>query len=60
MEEKDLKGRYEAPWAEVRGVFLCENVADTVFSPARRVDAKQWVDGGETTAAEGGDVFIAI
>jgi hypothetical protein len=52
--------RYEAPWAQVRGVFLCEDVADTVFSPVRTADVKPWEDGGETTSTEGGDVYLTL
>jgi hypothetical protein len=51
---------YETPRASVRGVFLCEDVADTVFSPVRRVDVTDWVDGGEVTGTEGGDVFLTL
>jgi hypothetical protein len=51
---------YETPRASVRGVFLCEEVADTVFSPVRTADVKPWEDGGETTSVEGGDVFLML
>jgi hypothetical protein len=51
---------YETPRASVRGVFLCENVADTIVSPVRRVDVTPWGNGGETTSAEGGDVWLAL
>jgi hypothetical protein len=55
-----LKNEYETPRAQVRGVFLCNEVADTVFSPVRGVDVEDWEPGGETTSAEGGDVFLAL
>jgi hypothetical protein len=51
---------YETPLAEVRGVFLCESVADTVFSPVRRVDVTDWVYEGDVTGTDGGDVYIAL
>jgi hypothetical protein len=51
---------YETPRASVRGVFLCENVADTACSPVKKVDVKDWVDGGEITGTEGGDVFLVL
>jgi hypothetical protein len=53
--------KYEAPRAQVRGVFLCDSVADTVFSPVRRADVDPWVNGGATDpATEGGDVFLTL
>jgi hypothetical protein len=51
---------YEAPQAQVCGAFLCDSVADTVFSPVRRVDVTDWVDGGEVTGTDGGDVFLTL
>jgi hypothetical protein len=48
---------YETPRASVRGVFLCENVADTVFSPVRRADVEPWI---EEEVTEGGDVFLTL
>jgi hypothetical protein len=51
---------YEAPQISVCGVFLCENVADTVFSPVKKADVEPWTDGGETTEVEGGDVWLAL
>jgi hypothetical protein len=60
MRYKVLKERYKTPLAEVCGVLLCESVADTVFSPVRRVDVTPWGNGGETTSAEGGDVYLSL
>jgi hypothetical protein len=60
MAFEPLKKGYETPRAQVRGVFLCNSVADTVFSPVRRVDVEPWDEGGETTSAEGGDVFLTL
>jgi hypothetical protein len=60
MVERLLKDEYKTPLAMVRGVFLCDEVADTVFSPVRGVDVEDWEPGGETTSAEGGDVFLAL
>jgi hypothetical protein len=53
---------YETPRASVRGVFLCDNVADTVFSPVRRADVEPWVDGGDVGGSDGagGDVFLTL
>jgi hypothetical protein len=55
---------YDAPRAQVRGVFLCENVADTVFSPVRRADVEPWIDGGDVgesvNVGEGGDVYLTL
>jgi hypothetical protein len=60
MSDMGLNRKYEIPRAEVRGVFLCDNVADTVFSPVRTADVKPWEDGGEITGTDGGDVFLAL
>jgi hypothetical protein len=40
---------YETPLAQVRGVFLCENVAVGVQSPVDRITLKDWtvVDASE-------------
>jgi hypothetical protein len=35
-------------------------MADTIVSPVRRVDVNDWVYEGDTTAADGGDVYIAL
>jgi hypothetical protein len=53
---------YKTPRASVRGVFLCENVADTVFSPVRRADVEPWVDGGDVGGSDGTgeDVFLTL
>jgi hypothetical protein len=48
---------YKTPRASVRGVFLCDNVADTIFSPVRKIDVNDWVNGGEE---QGGDVYLAL
>jgi hypothetical protein len=48
---------YETPLAQVRGVFLCENVA-AIVSPVRKVTLEGWEDGGTHAAtAAGGDDF---
>jgi hypothetical protein len=44
MEQKDLKDVYETPLAQVRGVFLCENVT-VVQSPVKgRGGVEPWVE----------------
>jgi hypothetical protein len=60
MTSEPLKEMYKTPLAQVRGVFLCDNVADTIHSPVRSVDVTPWTDVGETTEAEGGNVFLAM
>jgi hypothetical protein len=35
-------------------------VADTVFSPVRRADVEPWIEYGEVTGTEGGDVFLTL
>jgi hypothetical protein len=47
MAEKLLKNEYKAPWIEVRGVFLCENIAN-VQSPVKGVTLEPWEDVPET------------
>jgi hypothetical protein len=54
------KLEYETPRASVRGVFLCDSVADTAFSPVRTVDVTPWGGWEDTTAADGGDVFLML
>jgi hypothetical protein len=58
MAFEPLKEVYETPRAQVRGVFLCDNVADTIFSPVKSIDVNDWVDGGETAAAD--DVYLVL
>jgi hypothetical protein len=60
MAVEPLKEVYETPRILVRGVFLCDSIAAPVFSPVRRVDVNPWVDGGETTATDGGDVWLPV
>jgi hypothetical protein len=47
-----LDEEYEAPWAEVRGVFLCENIAN-VQSPVKRVEWEDWEEGDAQPAGDG-------
>jgi hypothetical protein len=50
---------YEAPRADVRGVFLCEGVAIAVQSPVKRVTLEDWSDGAAQSEADG-DVALAL
>jgi hypothetical protein len=52
-----LDEEYEAPRAEVRGVFLCENIAN-IQSPVKRVTLVDWTEGQEQAEGEG-DVALA-
>jgi hypothetical protein len=54
------KEEYNIPQASIRGIVLCDSVADTIYSPVKKVDVTPWVDGGETMSAEGGDVYISL
>jgi hypothetical protein len=47
MAEKVLKNEYETPRIGVRGVFLCENIAN-VQSPVDRVTLEPWDEVPET------------
>jgi hypothetical protein len=43
---------YETPWAQVRGVFLCENIA-TIQSPVKSVTLEDWEPGDAQTEGDG-------
>jgi hypothetical protein len=43
----DLRGMYKAPRISVRGVFLCENIAN-VQSPVDRVTLEPWENVDES------------
>jgi hypothetical protein len=59
MTEKFLKDEYETPLAMVRGVFLCDNVADTVHSPVRRIELEEW-DEVTPDASSTGNVTLPV
>jgi hypothetical protein len=42
MAEKFLKNDYKTPLAMVRGVFLCEDVADTLASVRGSIVQEDW------------------
>jgi hypothetical protein len=47
-----LKNEYKTPLAQVRGVFLCENVA-VCQSPVKKVELEDWEPGATQEAGEG-------
>jgi hypothetical protein len=36
------KDEYKTPLAVVRGVFLCDNLMDTICSPVKKVELEDW------------------
>jgi hypothetical protein len=57
----DKKLMYKTPRASVRGVYLCDSVADTVCSPVRGADVTPWIEAGETDPeVDGGYVFLTL
>jgi hypothetical protein len=61
MEGKGLKEVYVAPWAEVRGVFLCGNTAVEVSVLTGNITQEAW--GSDTTYGDGnadGDLWLGI
>jgi hypothetical protein len=57
-----LKNEYETPRASVRGVFLCDNLADTVSVRTAGITQEEW--GTDTTlgdpAGEGGELYLGF
>jgi hypothetical protein len=51
--------RYEAPQAQVRGVFLLENVAVGCQSPVRKAEVADW-EAGDAQAATDGDISLPL
>jgi hypothetical protein len=43
---------YETPRAQVRGVFLCENVADTLVSARATIRQEDWDTEGDTVIGD--------
>jgi hypothetical protein len=50
-----LKNEYETPRALVRGVFLCDNLADTVSVLTWDISQDDWSTSLEETVGEGLD-----
>jgi hypothetical protein len=48
----NFKFEYETPRAQVRGVFLCENIA-TIQSPVKRVELEDWEEGDAQPVGDG-------
>jgi hypothetical protein len=44
---------YKTPLAQVRGVFLCENVAAGCQSPVKKVELEDWSAGDAQAVGEG-------
>jgi hypothetical protein len=53
-----LKDEYETPRVQIRGVFLCENVA-VCQSPVKRVTLEDWEPGATQSTADG-DVSLPL
>jgi hypothetical protein len=49
MAEKLLKNEYETPRAFVRGVFLCDNIADTMVSARASIRQEDWDPSSDVT-----------
>jgi hypothetical protein len=62
MAEKFLRDEYETPRMDVRGVFLCESVADTAVSVLTvGITQEAWgadVVMGEASTDTDGDVWL--
>jgi hypothetical protein len=60
MASRLLKDVYETPRISVRGVFLCDNLADTVSVLTIEITQEEW--GTDVTlgdeAGEGGDLWL--
>jgi hypothetical protein len=56
----DKKMLYKTPWASVRGVFLCDGIADTVSVLTLGITQEGW--GADVTLgvddADGGDLWL--
>jgi hypothetical protein len=62
MEEKHFRERYETPWADVRGVFLLEGIAEAT-SVIGDVKQDGWSNGGSLTplaADDNGDLYLGF
>jgi hypothetical protein len=49
MAEKLLKDEYKTPLAMVRGVFLCDNIADTLVSARASIRQEDWDPSSDVT-----------
>jgi hypothetical protein len=50
---------YKTPRASVRGIFLCDSVADTICSPVKKVELEDW-EVVTPDAASTGDVSLPL
>jgi hypothetical protein len=61
MAEKLLKSEYKTPRVQIRGVFLCDNVAVETSVLTGNITQEAW--GGDTTYGVGnadGDLWLGI
>jgi hypothetical protein len=42
LDNRHLKDEYKTPLAMVRGVFLCDNIADTMVSARGSIRQEDW------------------
>jgi hypothetical protein len=49
MNVELLKNEYETPRACVRGVFLCDNIADTLVSARASIRQEDWNPSSDVT-----------
>jgi hypothetical protein len=55
VAEKLLMNEYETPRVQVRGVFLCDNLAVPVSVWMGTIDQDDWVGSPEETVGDGAD-----
>jgi hypothetical protein len=58
-----LKNEYETPWAQVRGAFLCDNLATQVSVLTGQIEQEEWSDSYTTIGANGSvtqDIWIEL